>query len=497
MRFYTIDDSLKEAIDKATAAVRVRVEIQRGARFEAVFERDIIEASFYGLKEVAGGTSARGEVLLDNPNGMYSAENGAGREVRVSFSVGEGLPWFQRFTFFVDDKGFQDVRGPGRVRRVLLGLRDRSAFLRRTDESRDWTQPEVFTYSVVCDKTQSEKSLAHRIAKRAGFAAGDIDCSTIPIGIPYAKLARNTWAELSALATAYRCHLECPVEKPLVFAHSPYQDEPLSAEECSYSFRGEDIFYLRITERADWYRNTVRLKINMPVGLEKQEIWRYEDAPVLYDSNLAPVYPFRGAALRDIEQEGYEARYVIKGGNMKDRDVIYADHIDTKGEAELRLEYEGGPFSYGAYDVSSHYDKALVRLAGEGDGELYRAAIYGRPIVLDLNRSCFLRDDAGAALHGTCALNVTGSYFSEDVFNGRTQYEDWTARELAERLQARREITVKTHRALFHGRVGAGVQIQTRDGGVYGTVGGFSLRYKREGAFVAGFKITEEIKGKG
>ncbi|AEF86399.1 hypothetical protein TREPR_2104 [Treponema primitia ZAS-2] len=492
MRFYAIDDSLKEAIDKGTAAVKVRVEIERGGHFEAVFERDIIEASFYGLKEVAGGTSARGEVLLDNPKGMYSAENGAGREVRVSFSIGEGLPWFQRFTFFVDGKGFQDIRGPGRVRRVLLGLRDRSAFLRRTDESRDWTQPAVFTYSVICDKTQPEKSLVHRIAKRAGLAVQDIDCATIPVTLPYVKLTKNTWAELSALATAYRCHLECPVEKPLVFAHSPYQDEPLSAddENPSYTFTGVDIFYLRVTERADQYRNTVRLKINIPVALEKQEIWRYEDPPVLYDSSLAPVYPFRGSALRDIEQYDYEALYTVKDSKGAERRVIFADQIDTIEEAQERLSYEGGPFVYSAYDTTTHHDKAIITLGSDNDGDLFKASIFGRPIVLDVNRSAFLRDSNAVTLHGTCALNVTGSYFSEDVFNGRPQYEDWTAQELAERLQERREITVKTHRALFHGRVGARVKIETRDGTAKGTVNAFSLRYKRDAAFVAAFKVT-------
>jgi hypothetical protein len=34
--------------------------------------------------------------------------------------------------------------------------------------------------------------------------------------------------------------------------------------------------------RAELYRNTVRLKINLPVVFEKQEIWRYDEAPVLY-----------------------------------------------------------------------------------------------------------------------------------------------------------------------------------------------------------------------
>jgi hypothetical protein len=206
--------------------VGIGIELPWGAgkpAYESVFEQDILEADFYGLKEAAGGTSARGEVVLNNPQGIYSYTGaGPGTEVKVSFSLGDGLPFFQRFVFYLDDKGIQDIRGPGRKRCVRLGLRDLSARLRKTDEARDWTAPAVFTYSVICDKTQPERSLVHGIAKRAGFSANDIDCSTIPVTLPYARLKKNIWAELSELVTAYRCHLECAPEKPLVFAYSPY-----------------------------------------------------------------------------------------------------------------------------------------------------------------------------------------------------------------------------------------------------------------------------------
>ena len=207
MRFYTIDNALQEAITAAEKSIRLKIEIDLGNHFESVFEQDIIKATFWGLKEAAGGTSARGEVLLDNPQGIYSysvAEPGT--QVKISFSIGEGLPFFQRFIFYLDDKGIQDVRGLGRKRFALLVLRDLSYKLRKSDEERDWTSPAVFTYSVVCDKTQPGKSLVHSIAQRAGLSTNDIDCSTIPVTLPYVKLRRNIWAELSSIATAYRCH---------------------------------------------------------------------------------------------------------------------------------------------------------------------------------------------------------------------------------------------------------------------------------------------------
>ena len=488
MKFYEIDSALQEAIEAGDKAVCLLIEIELNGHFESVFEEDIVEANFFSLKEAAGGTSARGEVLLNNPQGVYSYSNaGPGSQVKVSFSFGEGLPYFQRFIFFIDDKGIQDIRGPGRKRQVRIGLRDLSAKLRKTDEARDWTAPAVFTYSVICDKTQSEKSLVHGIAKRAGLAINDIDCSTIPVTMPYVRLRHNTWAELSSIATAYRCHLECAPEKPLVFAHSPYQAEPLQDADTSYSFKGEDIFYLRKIERAEIYRNTVRLKINLPVSLEKQEIWRYEDPPVLYDDFFLRFYPFRHPIEREIENSGYEARYQVAGG----RPVVYADQIDAKEEAEERLQYIGGPFFYSHYDITINHDRALLSLNKTADGDLYKAAIYGRPIVLDLNRSCFMRDIEGVNTYGTVALNVTGSYFSEHEINGRPHYEDWVSRELAERLQNRREYTVKTHRGIFNARVGAKVKVEVKNEKVEGVITALSLRYRKNEAFVASFKIRE------
>ena len=467
MKFYDIDQALLEAITAADKPVRLLVQIETNeqGRFESVFEQDIIEANFYCLKEAAGGTSARGELLLENPNGIYSFDNvRAGSQVKVSFSIGEGLPYFQRFIFFIDDKGLQDIKGPGRKRFVRIGLRDLSARLRKTDEARDWTSPAVFTFSVVCDKSQPEKSLVHGIARRAGISLNDIDCSTIPVTLPFVRLRRNVWAELSSLATAYRCHLECAPEKPLVFAHSPYQineqgtENNEQFEDSIYTFTGEDIFYLRKIDRAELYRNTVRLKINMPVVLEKQEIWRYDDPPVFYDEFLQPHYPFKFPLVREIEMGSYEANYKVIDVSGKERNVVFADEIDTQEEAENRLEYDGGGFSYSLYDVTTNFDKASLTLKKEADGDLYKACIYGRPIVLDLNRSSFLRDTEGIAKYGTVALNVTGSYFSEYEINGLPQYEDWVIRELAERIQNRREFTVKTHRGLFNARVGARVQ---------------------------------------
>jgi hypothetical protein len=240
----------------------------------------------------------------------------------------------------------------------------------------------------------------------------------------------------------------------------------------------------------------VRLKINLPVVLEKQEIWRSDEAPILYDDFLQAQYPCKVPLVREIEAGGYEARYSISDEHGKERPVVYADDIDTKEEAENRLEYGGGPFSYSAYDATTHTDRAILALHRDADGDLCKAAIHGRPVVLDLNRSCFLRDAEGVAACGTAALNVTGSYFSDYEIGGKLgtkvpHYEDWAGRELAERIQHRREFTVKTHRGLFHARVGAKVRIVTKKELLRGTINAFTFRYRKNEAFQSSFHITE------
>jgi hypothetical protein len=142
----------------------------------------------------------------------------------------------------------------------------------------------------------------------------------------------------------------------------------------------------------------------------------------------------------------YETKYKAKDADGKERNVVFADQIDTQEEAESRLEYDGGAFSYSHYDVTSNHDRAILTLHKAAAGDLYNASIHGRPIILDLNRSCFMKDSEAVAAYGTAALNVTGSYFSEYEIDGKPQYEDWVIRELTERVQNRREFTVKTHR---------------------------------------------------
>jgi hypothetical protein len=234
----------------------------------------------------------------------------------------------------------------------------------------------------------------------------------------------------------------------------------------------------------------------MPVSLDKQEIWHYDEHPVFYDEFLQVHYPFKYPLVREIEAGKYEAKYRVAYSDGKERNVVFADLIDSKEEAENRLDYDGSGFSYSHYDTTTNHDRAILTLHKENDGDLYKACIFGRPIVLDLNRSCFITDLEAVNQYGTVALNVTGSYFSEyEIQRGNvtvTHYEDWVMRELEERLQEKREFTVKTHRAAFNARVGAKVIIQTKNEEMAGTINAFSFRYKREKAFISIFRIRAE-----
>jgi hypothetical protein len=106
-----------------------------------------------------------------------------------------------------------------------------------------------------------------------------------------------------------------------------------------------------------------------------------------------------------------------------------------------------------------------------------------------------MRDDNGIAAYGTTALNVAGSYFSEYKIDGASgtlpHYEDWVSRELAERIQTRREFTVKTHRGLFNARVGAKARILTKRELLQGTINAFAFHYRKDEAFQSSFHITE------
>ncbi len=90
MIFYEIDNALQEAITVANKPVRIKIEFDVAGHFESVFEQDIIEANFYGLKEAAGGTTARGEIVINNEKLGMRNEGGWGWERGTRFLLDGG-----------------------------------------------------------------------------------------------------------------------------------------------------------------------------------------------------------------------------------------------------------------------------------------------------------------------------------------------------------------------------------------------------------------------
>jgi len=102
-----------------------------------------------------------------------------------------------------------------------------------------------------------------------------------------------------------------------------------------------------------------------------------------------------------------------------------------------------------------------------------------------------LRDDSEIAANGTIALNITGTYFSEYEIDGKPHYEDWCYRELAERVQRKREFTIKSHKPFFNSRVGAKVKINLKNEQLIGVINALSFRYKRDRAFITTIRLKE------
>jgi hypothetical protein len=80
MKFYEIDNALIEAGDKQVR-VRIAIDLTGKGDFENVFERDIVEADFYGLKEAAGGLCPGGKCYWIIPWGcIHIPERGRGHK---------------------------------------------------------------------------------------------------------------------------------------------------------------------------------------------------------------------------------------------------------------------------------------------------------------------------------------------------------------------------------------------------------------------------------
>lgn len=512
MKFYAIEERLEEAIAECRTKVRVEVSIDFTGVGEYISlpECDILELVITTLREKSGGTVTRGVLLLDNTLGTYCPRtfdtyrptynkyNGlvqsdglgnlrSGRQVKISYTTGNDIPFVKRFILYVDDNGFQQTSTGTKERTTKVSLEDLSAKLKKTDKTKDWTENAVLIKSVICDKEFPAKSLVHKIAVRAGLETNDIDCSTITEYIPYVQLSRSVWDELSDLATIYQAHLETAAEKQLVFVNT---DDPVQ-----YTLDSSNVTHIRLYELQDQYRNTIRCKWTRYREFSNQELWRYADAPVIYTQSLTPTFPFvfKGEK-RNIEKPDYKAKYTITTDEGKTLSVVHAENVDSKESFENNMITSGPTLTVLAYDVTGLPSRAALQLGTESDTTLLYAGIRGDAIAGELNFCQYLSDPEGIAKNGTCALNVTTPYMSETLRDGVSYFVWWTTKVLAKLKRNRKAFFVKTNRGLFHARVGAAVAVNLPAGLTCerAEIVEMELRYKKHEAFVASFVLEEE-----
>jgi len=492
MKFYNIGQTLENLIRDDICRPFVRIEIDRAktGEYEYLSDSDIEECSITSYKEKTGGIVNCGVLVLSNEFNQYSPllnpDLVPGIQFHIWYCMGNNYNSFLRFSLYADDSGFQ-CYGKGKDKKVLIHLVDYSYYLKQSNKERDWTSDLVVAHSVICDKTNPNESLFHRIAERGGLQDTDIDCAYLPFTLPYVRITENVWSELSLLASAYKAHLECSKDRMITFAHSRYDTDYEEESPIGFTLTDEDVFEYRKFVATDRYKNTLRMKWTKYKEIERTVLWKYHDEPVLYDENIEPYYPFIPRT-RDIEKyENYEAPYTYTDPEGKNHTVVYAEDIDTQEDFEANLLYEGSSIDVKKYNTTLHTDKALVQLEASGPVNLRQAIIHGKGIIPQHNYSHFISDVSEVENRGTKALNITNKYMSDDELNGRPFYEMWAEDTLQELKDVRRGYFIKTNKALFHARAGACIQIELSDAcGISeqkALIEELVLRYKKSEAF--------------
>lgn len=512
MKFYPVEQTLADRIAECTTRVRVQIafDFSGTAEYIPIPETHILELTVTSLRETTGGTVTKAELILDNTTGAWSPRdfdtyrpeynkyNGIqqsdgmgnlrpGREARISYTCGTNIPFVKRFTLYVDDTGFQHIATGYRTRACKVVLVDLADTLKNTDKTKDWTENVILVHSKICDKEHPGASIVHQIAARAGLTAQDIDCSTVLEYLPYIKLTRSAWGELSDLATIYDAHLETATEKPLVFVNTE--------DEIQYTFDQTNTTHIRMYDLLDQYRNTVRMRWTRYREYLARELWRYSDPPVIYGANLSPTYPFvADGEKRAIEKPGYEARYTVANQNGKPLTVVYAETIDSVSAFATNLQTSGSALEVLGYDITTARDRANIRLGVTADTVLKAATIHGDAIAGEPNFSHYISDELSIAIHGTKAANVSTPYLSETLRDGVPFYAWRAERMLAKLKRFRKGFFLKTNRGVFNARVGAPVKVSLADGlaSERAEIVRMELRYKAREAFVASFYLEED-----
>ena len=495
MRFYELPPEVENKIRNTDARPFVRVVLELAGGDVYLPDSDILECVITSYNTEAGGIMNCGELLL---KGIYDIEQNAeyapGLGIQIWYCFGERENTFFRFHLFVDDNGFQSQETGFLDKTTKVRLVDLSSKLDDTKLQRNWTDAQTVVHSVVCDRTNPEKSLVHIIAKRGGLNANEINCGSLPFDIPYVVVVGSAWKELCALAKAYDAVVECGKDLTLSFIESPYDRENEYSEESCFTLDEKEITHYRFFNNNDKYANNVRLKYTRYVQTERQELWSYSDAPVWYDEDMQPYYPFTDDSRKIISDTDYQAIYTSKNDEGKTRNVVYADQLDSEEDFIEAIEVTGEnkPVVI-QYDTTSYKDRAIIQLGRDGKLiGLRKASITGRAIISETNYSVFVKDDNEIAAKGQIVKNVTSKFLSDDLFEDEPFFQRRAKDFLQECINCKGAYYLTTYLPLIHARVGAFMDIRLNKDSAFKKVriDELTFRYKKEEAFSSEIWVT-------
>ena len=496
MRFYELPPEVENKIRDTDCRPFVRVVFELADGDVYIPDSDILECVATSYKTEAGGIVNCGELLL---KGLYDVEHNAeyttGLGVQIWYCFGDRTNTFFRFHMFVDDSGFQSQETGFLDKTTKVRLIDLSTKLDDTKLQRNWTDAQTVVHSVVCDRLQPEKSLVHIIAARGGIRANEINCGSLLFDIPYVAVAGSAWKELCALAKAYDAVVECGKDLTLSFIESPYDTENDYSEDSDFTLDETQITHYRFFNNNDKYANNVRLKYTRYVQTERQELWSYSDAPVWYDEDMRPYYPFTDDSRKIISDNDYEAIYTAKNEDGKTRNVVYADQLTTEEEFVRDMQIAGSSpaMTCTNYDTTTYKDRAIIQLSRNGNLiGLYKAAIYGRAIISETNYSIFVKDDNEIATKGQIVRNVTSKFLSDDLFDGEPFCQRRAKDLLQDCINCKGAYYLTTYLPLIHARVGAFMDIRLNAQSSFKKVriDELTFRYKKEEAFSSEIWVT-------
>ena len=496
MRFYELPPEVENKIRDTDSRPFVRVVFELADGDVYIPDTDILECVATSYKTEAGGIVNCGELLL---KGLYDVEHNAeyttGLGVQIWYCFGNSETTFYRFHLFVDDNGFQSQETGYLDKTTKVRLIDLSSKLDDTKLQRNWTDAQTIVHAKVSDRLHPEKSLVHIIAARGGINTAEINCGSLPFDVPYVVVAGSAWKELCSLAKTYDAVVECGKDLTLSFIESPYDVENEYSEESDFTLDETEITHYRFFNNNDKYANNVRLKYTRYVQTERQELWSYSDAPVWYDEDMRPYYPFTDDNRAIIKDNDYEAIYTAKNEEGKTRNVVYADQLTTEEEFVRDIQIAGSSpaMTCTNYDTTTYKDRAIIQLSRNGNLiGLYKAAIYGRAIISETNYSIFVKDDNEIAAKGQIVKNVTSKFLSDDLFEDEPFYQRRAKDLLQECINCKGAYYLTTYLPLIHARVGAFVDIRLNAQSSFKKVriDELTFRYKKEEAFSSEIWVT-------